>query len=120
MSVQQSGLVQVYGSVELLGGALDGEHSSEVSTHGVSIPPASVKRLDKTEKMAEGICLLLSSALTRPSYRAAWILIDKVLNKTLDYDTRILSPESFSDLALHSDHAVRKTLTKIRLLMWLD
>ena len=57
--------------------------------------------------------MLLSSALTRPSYRAAWTLIDKVLNKALDYDARILSPESFSDLALRLDHAVRKTLTKI-------
>ena len=55
----------------------------------------------------------LSSALTRPSYRAAWTLIDKVLNKSLDFDARILPPESFSDIALRLDHAVRKTHTEI-------
>ena len=113
VSIQHSGLVQVHGTLELLGGSLDGEYSIEVSLQGTPLPSASIKRLDKAEKRAESIGALLSSALSRPSYRAAWTLIDKVLNKALDYDARILSPESFSDVALRLDHAVRKSLTKI-------
>ena len=105
--------MQVHGTLELLGGSLDGEYSTEVSSQGTPLPSASIKRLDKAEKMAESIGVLLSSALSRPSYRAAWTLIDKVLNKALDYDARIFSPESFSDLALRLDHAVRKSLTEI-------
>ena len=43
----------------------------------------------------------------------AWTLIDKVLNKVLEYDARILHPELFSNIALRLDQAVRRILTKI-------
>ena len=39
-----------------------------------------------------------------------WTLIDKILNKSLDYDARILTPESFSSLAPHLDQLVVKIL----------
>ena len=51
--------------------------------------------------------------MSRPSYRAAWTLIDKVLNKALDFDVRISHPGSFSTCAAYLDEVVRKTLIKI-------
>lgn len=51
--------------------------------------------------------------MSRPTYRAAWTLIDKILNKTLDYDARILHPESSSSLTLRLDRTIRRTLTEI-------
>ena len=51
--------------------------------------------------------------MSRPCYRAAWTLIDKVLNRSLDYDARILSPESFSKFASRLDQVVRETFIKV-------
>ena len=47
-----------------------------------------------------------------PCKRSAWTLIDKVLNKALGYDARILHPESFSIVAERLDNAVRGALSK--------
>ena len=48
---------------------------------------------------------------------ATWTLIDKVLNRALDYDARILTPEFFSILAKRLDLVVRSILVKIFLML---
>ena len=44
--------------------------------------------------------------MQRPIRRTVWSLLEKVLNKALDYDARILHPEVFSNFALRLDSIV--------------
>ena len=59
------------------------------------------------------IARMLRTPLSRPSRRAAWTLLDKVLNKAMDYDARIMHPETFSNIAERLDQLVRDTTVKI-------
>ena len=69
--------------------------------------------MSETEQLAETILSLLSASISHPVSRAILTLIDKVLNRALDYDARILTPEYFSILATRLDRAVRNTLSKV-------
>lgn len=51
--------------------------------------------------------------MSRPSFRAVWTLIDKILNKSLDLDARISHPEPFSTFATNLDGIVRTTLVEV-------
>jgi hypothetical protein len=99
-----------------MGGAVDGQHAAyiERSLAGRvrSIPQASLKRADKAEALAQTLQKMLRTPLSRATRRTVWTLLDKVLNKALDYDARILHPESFSSLAERLDNAVRAVAIK--------
>ena len=113
-SFLRAGLPQVFGHLEVLGSALDGAHSAVLGSSDAGIPPASsTKRLQAALSLADKIRDMLAVPLSRPVRRAAWTLLDKVLNKALDYDARILHPEVFSILAKRLDCAVQETATKI-------
>ena len=56
---------------------------------------------------------MLRTQLSKPVRRSAWTVLDKVLNKSLDYDARILHPESFSNLAEQLDSVVLATASRI-------
>ena len=73
----------------------------------------SFKRIDAAEKLSRELINLLSTPLSRSSHRVAWTMIDKVLNKALDYDARILNPECFSILAARLDLAVEEVVLKL-------
>jgi hypothetical protein len=107
------GLPQVFGGLEVMGGALDGQHRANIGAASSDAPAASLKRADRAENLAATIRKMLRTPLSQPVRRAAWTLLDKVLNKALDYDARILSPESFSNLAERLDNAVRDTAVKV-------
>ena len=96
------------GNLEVMGGALDGQLAASIGHPAV--PAASLKRAEQTEKLAQTMQFMLRTPLAQPAHRAAWTLLDKVLNKALDYDARILHPESFSTIAGRLDRAVRATL----------
>ena len=85
----------------------------KINSTGSALPKSSLQRIDQAEQLAKTIQTMLSSSLSRPAFRAAWTLIDKVLNKALDFDARILHPELFSTIAVRLDLAVRNTLFKI-------
>ena len=73
-----TGLSQVYNSVELLGGALEGDFQAVIGTSpAFDAPKASKERLEKAQELARRICKMIHASLTRPSYRAAWTLIKK-------------------------------------------
>ena len=72
-----------------------------------------MKRVVQAEQLSETIIDLLSTPLSRPNCRAAWTVIDKILNKAFDYDARMLHPESFSIIAARLDCAVLKVLRKL-------
>ena len=112
-SLVDVGLVQVFGSMDLLGGAMDGDFVTPVGGLVHDLPKASLKRMAEAEALGASIEKLLLTPLSRSSHRAAWSLIDKVLNKALDYDARILHPELFSTIASRLDHVVRKTLLRV-------
>ena len=105
-----AGLPQVFGSLELMGGALEGRHAASIGCS--TTPAASTKRLGQAEVLAQTLQEMLRTTLARPVHRAVWTLLDKVLNKALDYDARILHPESFSTLAERLDRAVLTTSCK--------
>ena len=86
---------------------------ADVGADEDELPSASLKRIEKAVVLAETIIELLSTSISRPVCRATWTLIDKVLNRALDFDARILSPELFSFLAKRLDRAVKSTLVKI-------
>ena len=67
----------------------------------------------QAEKRARTLAAMLRTPLAQPSHRAAWTLLDKVLNRALDYDARILHPESFSNLAERLDDAVSSTACRL-------
>ncbi|CAK0833046.1 unnamed protein product, partial [Prorocentrum cordatum] len=109
-ALMQAGLPQVFGSLEIMGGALEGQHAASI---GCSTTPAvSTKRLEQAEKLAHTLQEMLRTPLARPVHRVVWTLLDKVLNKALDYDARILHPEFFSTLAERLDRAVLITSCK--------
>ena len=111
----QAGLVQVFGQLEVLGGAMDGAYTAVIAPSnqgGPEIPASSLKRVVGAENLSSHIQDMLATTLTRPTRRSAWTLLDKVLNKALDYDARILHPESFSTIAKRLDHVVRATAIK--------
>ena len=113
-SLEEDGLPQVFHSMELLGGAMEGEFSIGFRfTPFTSVPGASLKRLEAAEALADKLIRMIATPLSRASYRAIWTLVDKVLNKTLDYDARILHPELFSPLAVRLALCVRKILLKL-------
>ena len=112
-SLIEVGLVQEFGSIDLLGGAMDGDFATPVGGLVHDLPKASLKRMAQAEALGASIEKLLLTPLSRSSHRAAWSLIDKVLNKALDYDARILHPELFSTIASRLDHVVRKTLLRV-------
>eukprot|EP00973_Karenia_brevis_P040078 5533777-Karenia_brevis.AAC.1 len=56
---------------------------------------------------------MLATPLSQPVRRSVWTLLDKVLNRALDYDARILHPEAFLILAKRLDRAVRDTAVKL-------
>ena len=107
------GLVQVFDGLEIMGGAMDGQHAAVIVPRDTSVPCACLKRIAHAENLAATIAVLLRTPLSRPARRAAWTLLDKVLNRALDYDARILHPESFSNLATRLDRSVRDTAVKI-------
>ena len=85
-----------------------------IGTSGFVNPPsASVKRLEEARILTHRICKMLQSSLSRPSFRSAWTLIDKVLNRALDYDARILHPLIFGPLADELDRLVYQCLLEI-------
>ena len=113
-SFEEFGLPQVFQNMELLGGAMDGEFASDFrGAPSTSVPRASMKRLVEAEALSEKLIQMIDTPLSRASHRAIWTLVDKVLNKTLDYDARILKPEIFSTLAIRLDIAVRRVLLKL-------
>ena len=71
----------------------------------------SAERIAKAENLAITLQDMLATTLSVNSRRAVWTLVDKVLNKALDFDARVLHPEVFSIFALRLDDAVRKTTT---------
>ena len=79
----------------------------------VSVHFVSMKRLEAAEALASKLIRMIATPLSRASHRAIWTLIDKVLNKALDYDARILNPELFSSLAVRLDLVVREVLLKL-------
>ena len=113
-SLVEVGLPQVFGGMEILGGAMDGEYAAPTNPELVLAPPeASLKRIEAAEKLSRELINLLSTPLSRSSHRVAWTMIDKVLNKALDYDARILNPECFSILAARLDLAVEEVVLKL-------
>lgn len=119
--VSESGFVQVFGSLELLDGAIDRDFCMNLmDADSDCAPPVSIKRVLQVETLAEEICDMIRSSLSRPARRAIWTLIDKVLNRALNYDARILYPELFSPLAARLDTAVRTCLLKILDISQLD
>ena len=96
-----------------MGGALDGQNASITHTSGQRAPVAALKRIVKAESLAATLVRMLSTPLSQPVRRSAWTFLDKVLNKALDYDARILHPESFSDIAARLDEVVRSTAIQI-------
>ena len=110
-ALQQAGLHQVFDGLEVMGGALDGQFAASIGHPAV--PAASLKRTEQAEKLAQTMQLMLRTPLAQPAHRAAWTLLDKVLNKALDYDARILHPESFSTIAERLDRAVLQTSCKV-------
>ena len=108
------GLPQVFGGMELLGGAMEGEYTAPMNSVSVHEPPeASLKRVEAVEMLSQQLINLFSTPLSRSSHRVAWTMIDKVLNKALDYDARILHPECFSIIATRLDHAVEEVVLKV-------
>ena len=113
-SLVEFNLPQVHGSMDLLGGALEGEYMMELrDTSFASVPSASMKRIEGVEALSKTLIKILQTPLSRASHRAVWTLVDKVLNKALDYDARILSPELFSSIAVRLDQTVREVLLKL-------
>ena len=49
--LRQAGLPQVFGSLELMGGALDGQHAASIGCS--TAPAASTKRLEQAEALAQ-------------------------------------------------------------------
>ena len=92
---------------------MDGDFVTPVEGLMHDLPKASLKRMAEAEVLGASIEKLLLTTLSRSSHRAAWSLIDKVLNKALDYDARILHPELFSTIASRLDNVVRKTLLRV-------
>lgn len=117
-SLINTGLTQVFGHMEILGNALDGMYASALdrhqnSGHSFNVPSSSLKRLSKAEERAKNICGMIATPLAIPARRAAWILLDKVLNKAMDYDARILHLEAFSKIATRLDEVVMRTALKV-------
>ena len=89
------------------------EYIKYVGNSLIDTPGPTQERLEAAKELGDMIVSLLSASLSRPSFRAAWTLIDKVLNKALDFDVRICHPESFSILAERLDHAVFGVVLKV-------
>ena len=106
------GIPQVYGHLELLGNVVDGEHIADI-TAGQGGPPQTLQRLAEAEKLADTLQDLMRRPLDSPSRRAVWTLVDKVLNKALDYDARIVDPSSLVDVATRLDQVVLETVIKL-------
>ena len=113
-SLEEFGLLQIFGMMELFGGAMEGEYLTELRDGLFTrVPSASIKRLKTVEKLGELLMKLLSIPFSRASDRAVWTFINKVLNKALDYDARILLPELFSSIAARVGQVVRVVLLKL-------
>ena len=97
--LRAASLTQVLDGLDVMGGALDGQHAARITADALALPAASQKRLLQAKALAQTITQMLRTPLSRPARRTAWTMLDKVLNKSLDYDARILHPESFSNLA---------------------
>ena len=110
------GLEQVFGGLEVMGGALDSQHVLAIDAPGLIALSASSKRVARAEALADTLAKMLRTPLSRPTRRAAWTFLDKVLNRALDYDAHILHPESFSNLAERLDQATRAILKSSMLL----
>lgn len=88
---------------------MDGQFEIEIrSVPSGIVPLATKKRLRDAEALVESLVQFLSTPLSRPSHRAVWTLLDKILNKALDYDVRILHLEIISLCATRFDQAVRR------------
>ena len=91
---------------------MDGEYVADlVADPGV--PPQTVARLEAAERLASTLQDLMRRPLGNPSRRAVWAILDKVLNRALGFDARILDPSSFMDVATRLDQVVLDVAVKV-------
>lgn len=89
--IQTLGIKQVYKSIDLLGGAVEGEFCAMVGDNTTSTPPsASSKRLEEATKLKHLISKLLQKSLTKPSCRSARTLIRFLFGMMAQLLTKIL------------------------------
>ena len=104
--VQRIGIQQFHGSVTCLGGAMGGEFAFELGGQIADVPQPTLKRLDKARALAEAIVQLVTTETALPRLRAAWCLLQFVLNRALDFDARILHQAAFGQFAVEFDMRV--------------
>ena len=68
--MRQIGVEQVYKSLEMLGGAADGQYRGHVGVTEGMLPSASLSHIEKAEALAGTLTDLLSTSISRPACRA--------------------------------------------------
>ena len=112
--IRELGFKQVHKSVDLLGGVVEGEFCAVVGNDDSFSPPSTTrKRLEGERILKKLISKLLRTSLTKPLFCSAWTLIEKVLNRALDFDARILHPIAFRAVAGELDRLVQEILLEI-------
>ena len=111
--VQQIGLQQHHHAVTCLGGALGGELAFQLGGQVADVPAPTVKRIEKAKLFADAIDKLLVTETTLPRLRAAWCLLQSVLNRALDFDVRVLHPAAIGQIAIEFDRRVEETAARI-------
>ena len=111
--VEQVGLRQHHHSVVCLGGALGGDLAFRLGGQLADVPEPTVKRIAKFHRTAEALEKLISTETALPRLRAAWCLLQFVLNRALDFDVRILHQAAFGQLASEVDQRVEGIAARI-------
>ena len=113
------GIQQVWGGLDLLGNALQGDYCARLVPAGrhLAAPAATLKRLEKLKGYEKHLTAILNTEgcvdLGAPVCEAVWGLVRMVMNQTLSFDLHVVTPAALGPTVEQADILVQGLVTKL-------